>query len=81
VVEDDGAGQRDPDGRAGDERRSGPARRQTAVPLTSVRQPRRELGRTAADLLLDEAVNPEHQHQQVLFTPVLVARASTRSIG
>ena len=52
-----------------------------AVPLTSVRQPRRELGRTAADLLLDEAENPEHQHQQVLFTPVLVARASTRSSG
>jgi LacI family transcriptional regulator len=49
-----------------------------AVPLTSVRQPRRELGRTAAELLLDEAANPAHEHQQVLFTPELVARASTR---
>ena len=49
-----------------------------AVPLTSVRQPRRELGRTAAELLLDEASNPAHEHQQVLFTPELVARASTR---
>jgi LacI family transcriptional regulator len=49
-----------------------------AVPLTSVRQPRRELGRTAAELLLDEASNPDHEHQQVLFTPELVARASTR---
>jgi LacI family transcriptional regulator, galactose operon repressor len=49
-----------------------------AVPLTSVRQPRRELGRTAGHLLLDEAVNPDHEHQQVLFTPELVARASTR---
>jgi LacI family transcriptional regulator len=48
-----------------------------AVPLTSVRQPRRDLGRTAAELLLDEASNPDHQHQQVLFTPELVARAST----
>jgi LacI family transcriptional regulator len=48
-----------------------------AVPLTSVRQPRRELGRTAAELLLDEASNPDHRHQQVLFTPELVARAST----
>lgn len=48
-----------------------------AVPLTSVRQPRRDLGRTAAELLLDEASNPEHQHRQVVFTPELVARAST----
>jgi LacI family transcriptional regulator len=52
-----------------------------AVPLTSVRQPRRELGRTAAELLLDEATNPEHEHQRVLFTPELVARASTRSVS
>ena len=50
-----------------------------AVPLTSVRQPRRELGRTAAELVLDEATNPEHDHRQVLFTPELVARESTRA--
>jgi len=49
-----------------------------AVPLTSVSQPRRELGRRAAELLLDEATNPNHQHEQVVFTPELVARASTR---
>lgn len=49
-----------------------------AVPLTSVRQPRRELGRRAAELLFDEVLAPDHQHQQVLFTPNLVARASTR---
>jgi LacI family transcriptional regulator len=48
-----------------------------AVPLTSVRQPRQELGRAAADLVLDEATNPRHRHQQVVFTPELVARAST----
>jgi LacI family transcriptional regulator len=48
-----------------------------AVPLTSVRQPRQELGQAAADLVLDEADNPTHQHQQVVFTPELVARAST----
>jgi LacI family transcriptional regulator len=51
-----------------------------AVPLTSVRQPRRQLGRTAGELLLDEASNPDHEHQQVLFTPELVARASTRRL-
>lgn len=49
-----------------------------AVPLTSVRQPRRELGRAAARLLLDESTNPEHAHQQLEFVPELVARASTR---
>ncbi|MFC7497111.1 MULTISPECIES: LacI family DNA-binding transcriptional regulator [unclassified Nocardioides] len=48
-----------------------------AVPLTSVRQPRQLLGRTAAELLLDEATNTEHTHRQVLFTPELVARVST----
>jgi LacI family transcriptional regulator len=50
-----------------------------AVPLTSVRQPRRELGRAAAALLLDEAANPGHVHQQIRFTPELVARDSTRA--
>lgn len=48
-----------------------------AVPLTSVRQPRQELGQAAADLVLDEATSSGHQHQQVVFTPELVARAST----
>ncbi|WP_153392606.1 LacI family DNA-binding transcriptional regulator [Ornithinicoccus halotolerans] len=48
-----------------------------AVPLTSVRQPRRELGRRATQLLLDEATNPDHVHDQVTFVPELVARAST----
>jgi LacI family transcriptional regulator len=48
-----------------------------AVPLTSVRQPRQQLGQMAAELVLDEASNPAHAHQQVTFTPELVARAST----
>jgi LacI family transcriptional regulator len=47
-----------------------------AVPLTSVSQPRQELGRTAAELLLAEA-DPGHTHRQVLFRPELVARGST----
>lgn len=50
-----------------------------AVPLTSVRQPRELLGRTAARLLFEEASgDPGHQHQQVRFRPELVVRASTR---
>ncbi len=48
-----------------------------AVPLTSVRQPRAELGRTAARLLLAEADDPDHVHEQVVFDPELVARRST----
>jgi LacI family transcriptional regulator len=50
-----------------------------AVPLTSVRQPRELLGRTAARLLLEEASGEaSHKHQQVRFRPELVVRASTR---
>jgi LacI family transcriptional regulator len=50
-----------------------------AVPLTSVRQPRRLLGRTAAALLWQEVQNPDHEHEQVLFTPELVVRRSSRA--
>jgi LacI family transcriptional regulator len=51
-----------------------------AVPLTSVRQPRHLLGKTAADLLLEETQDPHnHIHRQIEFEPDLVVRASTRS--
>ncbi|HEY0450722.1 LacI family DNA-binding transcriptional regulator [Actinophytocola sp.] len=50
-----------------------------AVPLTSVRQPRELLGRTAARLLFEEAAGGAgHVHEQVRFRPELVVRASTR---
>ncbi|HUF99058.1 MAG TPA: LacI family DNA-binding transcriptional regulator [Ilumatobacter sp.] len=52
-----------------------------AVPLTSVRQPREELGRRAAELVLDESDRIDHVHEHVVFDPELVARASTRSTG
>jgi LacI family transcriptional regulator len=48
-----------------------------AVPLTSVRQPRRTLGRTAVELLIDEVTHADHLHQQLVFIPELIARAST----
>jgi LacI family transcriptional regulator len=48
-----------------------------AVPLTSVRKPRQELGRRAAELLLDEARNDAHVHEQLLFEPTLVVRESS----
>jgi len=48
-----------------------------AVPLTSVRKPRYELGRRAAELLLSEAGGDGHQHQQPVFEPTLVVRESS----
>ncbi len=49
-----------------------------AVPLTSVRQPRAQLGRSAAELLIDEVRNPNsHDHRQLVFEPELVMREST----
>jgi LacI family transcriptional regulator len=54
-----------------------------AVPLTSVRQPRHQLGRAAAQLLLEEALDGgNHQHRQVIFEPELVIRdsSSTRPV-
>ena len=49
-----------------------------AVPLSSVRQPREQLGRTAAELLLDEVENGRgHGHRQVVFEPELVVRESS----
>ncbi len=50
-----------------------------AVPLTSVRQPRHEIGRTAAKLLIAESQSPgDHVHRHVVFTPELVVRESSR---
>ena len=52
-----------------------------AVPLTSVRQPRSQLGRAAAELLIEEVSAPErHQHRQVVFEPELVVRESSVSL-
>jgi LacI family transcriptional regulator len=50
-----------------------------AVPLSSVRQPRQELGTRAAGLALAEAGDLGHQHEQVIFQPELVVRASSRA--
>jgi LacI family transcriptional regulator len=53
-----------------------------AVPLTSVRQPKYQLGRAAAELLLDEADRPDqHEHRRFVFKPELVARASSGASG
>jgi len=50
-----------------------------AVPLSSVRQPREQLGRTAIELLLDEVEHrDQHTHRQVVFQPDLIVRESSR---
>ncbi len=49
-----------------------------STPLTTIRQPKYELGRTAAELLLDEASNPtSHQHKHIVYQPELIVRESS----
>lgn len=49
-----------------------------AVPLTTIRQPKYELGFAATDLLLDEIVyTTSHTHRQIVFRPELIVRQST----
>jgi LacI family transcriptional regulator len=52
-----------------------------AVPLSSIRQPREDLGRTAAELLFEEINDPQHRHRQVLFQPEIIVRESTEGRG
>jgi LacI family transcriptional regulator len=49
-----------------------------STPLTSVRQPKYDLGRAAAELLFDEAHNPaSHRHKHIIYQPELIVRASS----
>ena len=49
-----------------------------AVPLTSVRQPRSQLGKAAMEMLIEEATDGKtHRHRQIVFEPELVVREST----
>ena len=51
------------------------------VPLTSIAQPKYQLGYAAAELVISECENPEkHAHQKIQFQPHLIVRNSTRSI-
>jgi LacI family transcriptional regulator len=49
------------------------------VPLTSVRQPSRQMGTSAAQTLLAQLRNPHSPPSRVRFTPELVVRQSTRA--
>ena len=49
-----------------------------STPLTSIRQPKYELGCAAAELLIDEAHNPtSHQHKHIVYQPELIVRESS----
>lgn len=49
----------------------------TVVPLSSVRQPRHEIGATALRILREEAADPDLPPRRIVFQPELVVRAST----
>jgi LacI family transcriptional regulator len=47
--------------------------------LTSIHQPKYQLGRMAAELLLQEVCEAEnHKHKQIMYQPELIIRASTQ---
>jgi len=48
------------------------------VPLTTVHQPVHDLAKEAVRLVLDEADNPEHEHENILLEPRLILRESSR---
>jgi LacI family transcriptional regulator len=51
---------------------------QNPLPLTTIHQPKTELGRVATMLLLDEALRgTDHAHREVMFQPELVIRDTT----
>ena len=53
-----------------------------AVPLSSVLQPREQLGRTAAELLIEETSDHgRHSHRQLVFEPELIVRDSSDHLG
>jgi LacI family transcriptional regulator len=49
------------------------------VPLTSIRQPSREIGSTAMRIVLEEAADSTLPPRRIVFQPELVVRASTAS--
>lgn len=49
----------------------------SVVPLSSIRQPSRFIGRRAVELLMQHAADPALADRQVVFQPELVMRAST----
>jgi LacI family transcriptional regulator len=55
--------------------------RQVAIPLTTVRQPSYEMGRTAAEMLIRQLTGDQPDERHVVFQPELVVRESTSGVG
>jgi LacI family transcriptional regulator len=54
---------------------------QNPLPLTTIRQPKAELGWVATNLLLEESLRgAAHAHREVMFQPELVIGATTRRV-
>jgi LacI family transcriptional regulator len=52
------------------------------VALTTIRQPKYQLGYAAAELLLEEVTHsPSHMHRHIVFQPELIVRASSQRAG
>lgn len=55
---------------------------ENSLPLTTIRQPKQNMGRTAAKLLIDEAEQgSRHTHQQIVFQPDLIVRSTTQAVA
>jgi LacI family transcriptional regulator len=52
---------------------------ESSVPVTTVSQPGEEMGRVAADLLLEKIDDPHGKNRTVTLEPSLIPRASSRS--
>ena len=50
---------------------------ESAIPISTVSQPGEEMGRAAADLLLEKIENPGVANRSVVLSPHLVPRRST----
>lgn len=50
----------------------------STIPVTTVSQPGEEMGRVAADLLLEKIEDPSGRNRTVTLEPTLIARASSR---
>lgn len=46
------------------------------VPMTTIRQPTETLGRRAFEVLIERIANPDREHQDYLYPPALIKRAT-----
>jgi LacI family transcriptional regulator len=52
--------------------------RESAIPISTIAQPGREMGQIGVDLLMSEVSDPDHRHEHVVLAPTLIVRTSSR---